>query len=186
LNPAAVLIPLCVVAVAFDIFCLADVARAEQVRHLPRWAWALLCLSAVGGVIYVLVGRVPAAREYQRGYGAAISTLNAADDVVGSAVPVSAEFDLRQWAAERKSALRAAAAGSGYFQLPAWFAPLADDLGSLLDPVGFDRWSFTPTDPFLRGYQAALRDTGGTQPRRPPLAEERPPAPESAADNLQH
>jgi len=27
-------------AAGFEIFCLVDVARAEEIRYLPRWAWA--------------------------------------------------------------------------------------------------------------------------------------------------
>jgi hypothetical protein len=61
-------------------------------------------------------------------------------------------------AGSQKADLRQRTAGPGPFELPAWFVPLADDLGSLLEAVGYDRWSFTPITPFLRGYQAALRD----------------------------
>lgn len=60
--------------------------------------------------------------------------------------------------------MRDAAARSGTFLLPAWFAPLADDLGSLLDPVGYDRWWFTPTAPFVRGYEAGLRTARESAP----------------------
>jgi hypothetical protein len=33
---------------------------AERVRFLPRWAWAVACLIVIplGGVLYLLVGRV--------------------------------------------------------------------------------------------------------------------------------
>lgn len=157
-NPAAVLIPLIVAAAGFDVFCLVDLVRAEQVRHLPRWAWAILCLNAVGGIIYLAVGRVRTAHEYERGYQAALSTLSKAGEVIWPVLGDQASQDLLRWAQSRKAALRETAAGPGPFQWPAWFAPLAGDLGSLLDPVGFDQWSFTPTTPFLRGYQAALRD----------------------------
>ena len=156
MNPALLLVPPC----AFVAFCLVDIVRAEQVRRLPRWAWAIISLNAGGGIIYLLVGRVPARHEYRRGYRAAMATTSAAGDVTWPALgdTASSEFDLRQWAAAQQTALRAAASGATPFRLPAWFAPLADDLGSLLDPVGFDRWSFTPTDPFVRGYQAGLRN----------------------------
>ncbi len=59
-------------------------------------------------------------------------------------------------------AVREAAAGPGPFQLPARFAPLADDLGTWLDPVGYSRWAFTPAIPFMRGYEAALREAHQT------------------------
>ena len=164
----AVLIAVEAVAVAFVLFCLADLARAEQVRYLPRWAWAVICMVSVplGGIIYLAAGRVRTAREYRRGYRAAQSTIARSGDVIWPALGDQAgeEFDLRRWAQAQRAAVREASAGVGPFQLPAWFTPLAGDLGSLIDPVGYEKWSFMPTMPFIRGYQAALRDAG--QPGR--------------------
>ncbi len=159
LNPAVVWIPALAVAGGFVVFCLVDLARVEEVRYLPRWAWALICLEVPGGIIYLAVGRVRAQHEYQRGYQAAMSTVSRAGKSVWPAIDdlASEEFDLRRWALSQRAALGAAMAGPGPFRPPAWFEPLAGDLGSLLDPVGFDRWSFTPTGAFVRGYQAALR-----------------------------
>jgi hypothetical protein len=56
-------------AVAFDAFCLADVARAEQVRYLPRWGWALICLiqSPGGGIAYLSIGHVSRPRPVPPG-----------------------------------------------------------------------------------------------------------------------
>lgn len=58
MSPAA-LVPLLMVAAGFEVFCLVDLARAEAVRYLPRWAWAIICLVSVpfGGIVYLLVGR---------------------------------------------------------------------------------------------------------------------------------
>ncbi|MEX1281441.1 MAG: PLD nuclease N-terminal domain-containing protein [Acidimicrobiia bacterium] len=58
--PWAALVPVIVVAVGFVAFCLVDIARHE-VRHLPKWLWALICLLSVplGGIVYLLVGRGP-------------------------------------------------------------------------------------------------------------------------------
>jgi hypothetical protein len=60
-GPAlAALIPLLLVAVAFDAFCLADLARADDVRYLPKWVWALvICLisAPIGGIAYLVAGR---------------------------------------------------------------------------------------------------------------------------------
>jgi hypothetical protein len=55
----AALIPLLVVVVGFDIYCLEDIARTDQVYYLPRWAWALLCLvvSPWAGMVYLTIGR---------------------------------------------------------------------------------------------------------------------------------
>jgi hypothetical protein len=35
-------------------------ARADRVRFLPKWAWAVACLIQIplGGVAYLLLGRV--------------------------------------------------------------------------------------------------------------------------------
>jgi hypothetical protein len=56
--PVAALVPLVLLAVGFVGFCLYDLSRAE-VRYLPKWAWALICLLSVpaGGIVYLLVGR---------------------------------------------------------------------------------------------------------------------------------
>jgi hypothetical protein len=55
--PAILLV---VLAVCFDGFCLADLARAGEVRYLPKWAWVLACLvqSPFGGIMYLSAGRV--------------------------------------------------------------------------------------------------------------------------------
>jgi hypothetical protein len=57
--PFTALAPLIVVAVGFVAYCLVDLARAPSVRHLPKWAWAVICVMSVplGGIIYLIVGR---------------------------------------------------------------------------------------------------------------------------------
>ena len=54
----AALIPIAVLAVGFAGYCLFDLSRAD-VRYLPKWAWAVVCLLSipVGGIVYLLVGR---------------------------------------------------------------------------------------------------------------------------------
>jgi hypothetical protein len=46
--------------IGFDGFCLSDIARAAQVRYLPKWAWALICLAQIplGGIMYLSIGRI--------------------------------------------------------------------------------------------------------------------------------
>jgi hypothetical protein len=45
---------------AWEIFLLNDLTYAERVRFLPRWLWACLCLLAIplGGIAYLIIGRV--------------------------------------------------------------------------------------------------------------------------------
>lgn len=63
MNPLPVtFIALAVVAVvAWDGFCLRDLARADpaKVRYLPKWAWAVVTLISCpwGGLLYVIFGR---------------------------------------------------------------------------------------------------------------------------------
>lgn len=59
-RTALALLPLAVLAVAFVVYCLADIARSD-VRYLPKWAWALVCLVSIplGGLVYLLLGRQP-------------------------------------------------------------------------------------------------------------------------------
>ena len=39
--PWAGVLPIIVVAVGFIVYCLIDISRHE-VKHLPKWAWALI------------------------------------------------------------------------------------------------------------------------------------------------
>ena len=51
--------------IGFDGYCLADIARSGQVRYLPKWAWALICLAQTpaGGIAYLCAGRGGRARS---------------------------------------------------------------------------------------------------------------------------
>ena len=46
--------------VCWEVFCLADLVRADRVRFFPKWVWAVACLIQIplGGVLYLLLGRV--------------------------------------------------------------------------------------------------------------------------------
>ena len=59
----AALAPILVLLAAFLIYCLVDLTRSE-VQHLPKWAWAIVCLISVplGGIIYLTLGRKPRVR----------------------------------------------------------------------------------------------------------------------------
>jgi hypothetical protein len=54
-----ILLGLVVVPAGFVALCLADLARAAEVRYLPKWGWALACLLSVplGGIMYLSIGR---------------------------------------------------------------------------------------------------------------------------------
>lgn len=58
---------LCVLAAGagFVIFCLSDLARADKVRYLPKWGWAIACLVQVplGGIMYLSAGRIKGTRS---------------------------------------------------------------------------------------------------------------------------
>jgi hypothetical protein len=58
--PWAALAPLLVLLAVFLIYCLFDLYRSE-VQHLPKWAWAIICVISVpiGGIIYLTMGRKP-------------------------------------------------------------------------------------------------------------------------------
>lgn len=63
MNAALVLIPLGVLAAGFVVFCLVDLARAQEVRYLPKWGWAILCLGIGltipwGGIAYLVFGKI--------------------------------------------------------------------------------------------------------------------------------
>jgi len=63
MNPALITVIAlgAVLVVAWDGFCLRDLIRAEPaaVRHLPKLAWAAVCLISCpwGGLLYVIAGR---------------------------------------------------------------------------------------------------------------------------------
>jgi hypothetical protein len=56
----AALVPVIVLAVAFEVFCLLDLTRAQEVRYLPKWVWAIICLISIpiGGIVYLVLGRI--------------------------------------------------------------------------------------------------------------------------------
>lgn len=46
--------------IGWEILCLGQVVLADRVRFLPRWVWAVACLIFIplGGILYLLAGRV--------------------------------------------------------------------------------------------------------------------------------
>jgi hypothetical protein len=54
------LLPLLVVALGLDVYCLVDLVRAPSVRYLPKGIWALIivCISCpIGALLYLFLGR---------------------------------------------------------------------------------------------------------------------------------
>ncbi|MGO9218679.1 MAG: hypothetical protein ACLP5E_13090 [Streptosporangiaceae bacterium] len=63
MNKVLVLIPVLVLAAGFVVFCEVDLARAEEVRYLPKWVWAIFCMGIgltipFGGIAYLVFGKV--------------------------------------------------------------------------------------------------------------------------------
>ena len=59
-NPLAVLLPVILLVLLVDIYCLRDLARAPSVRYLPKFGWALVILfvsAPFGAMIYLFAGR---------------------------------------------------------------------------------------------------------------------------------
>lgn len=53
------ILPLLLLALAVDIYCLVDLVRAPSVRYLPKVMWALIiCVSfPAGALLYMFLGR---------------------------------------------------------------------------------------------------------------------------------
>lgn len=53
------LLPLLVIELALLVIALIDLVRRDQVRYLPKWAWAviILLLNFLGPIAYLLIGR---------------------------------------------------------------------------------------------------------------------------------
>ena len=56
---AAPVILLGFVLLGFVVYCWVDLARAKQVRYLPKWLWAIVCLISIplGGIVYLVFGK---------------------------------------------------------------------------------------------------------------------------------
>jgi hypothetical protein len=54
-----VVIMAAVLVLGFDGFCVFNLARACEVRFLPKWVWAVITLMSfpMGGILYLTIGR---------------------------------------------------------------------------------------------------------------------------------
>jgi hypothetical protein len=55
----ALLIPILIVLLALDVFCLVDLFRSEEGSYLPKWAWAIviILMHLLGPIGYLIFGR---------------------------------------------------------------------------------------------------------------------------------
>ena len=55
----AIPLPILVVVLALDVFCFVDLYRADDVRNLPKWAWAviMIVIHFLGAIAYLFFGR---------------------------------------------------------------------------------------------------------------------------------
>ncbi|MGK0716105.1 PLD nuclease N-terminal domain-containing protein [Leucobacter sp. W1153] len=53
------LTPLLALTALLIVWSLVDIARRPSVRHLPKWAWAIITLMAtpLGAILYLVIGR---------------------------------------------------------------------------------------------------------------------------------
>lgn len=103
-----------------------------------------------------------ATAEFQRGYRRASEVT---DEAFFSELDNLARlnFNVRLWAERWRQSAGYTAAGLDVslppgFYPPSWWVALADGLGALVDPIGIDEYSFQPSQAFVNGYEAALRD----------------------------
>lgn len=89
---SAVAIPVLAAAVAFAAWCLVDLARAGQLRYLPKWVWAVvICVSVPwGGLVYLIFGKArPAASVPWKAAVAEEAGIAASGPLFARRVPVS-------------------------------------------------------------------------------------------------
>lgn len=103
---------------------------------------------------------VAARAEFQRGYRAGLEDVGDMPWAILENL-ASARFDLFTKLAAWREGYAPTRPGPG-FDPPHWFVMLMNRFGSMIDPIGFDATSFTPTRKFVQGYAAALRDAWGT------------------------
>jgi Phospholipase_D-nuclease N-terminal len=60
MNPALPPLLVLILLLGFDAFCLVDLARADEVRYLPKlwWGLAICCFTPFGGIAYLSAGRL--------------------------------------------------------------------------------------------------------------------------------
>ena len=130
---------------------LERLSPAEDAPYARRPKDAAELLAAAVGSL-----REGAAREYENGYRTALGMVSHVGPAVWPALHglAGVGFDLKRWAAD----LRRFGPDE---QDPEWYDPIVEDLGNLVTVNQPE----VPSEPFIRGYQAALRDAWDTVER---------------------
>jgi hypothetical protein len=132
-------------------------------------------------------------QEWQRGYhdGVRFAPQLGWQSLDGLA---NRDFDLKRWLESWRNGwldVQMDRAPTGA-TAAAWLPALADLLGSYVDPIGYDQWSFTPSRSYLDGFVDGLRavwaNAAATQPGRiqaatNPLTPPSPAAPNDLSDD---
>lgn len=53
------LLPLLIIEIGLLVISLVDLIRRENVKHLPKWAWAviIIVINFIGPIAYLIIGR---------------------------------------------------------------------------------------------------------------------------------
>jgi hypothetical protein len=94
--------------------------------------------------------------DYQDGYRAALRRLPDLNWHILTGYAVEG-FDLHKWLKGWRTNISHSATQNRFAEIPESVLKIADDVGDLLNPVGFDQWSFRRTPPWLHGYGDGLR-----------------------------
>lgn len=129
--------------------------------------------------------RALATADYQEGYRAALKRL---PDLDWFALAEFAKdgFDLHKWIGGRVNGIQFLLGRNMSLEdaTPGWLPPIADDIGSIADPIGFDRWSFRKTPPWERGYADGLRAGYEAALAAGVMTAAAAPAPTAAAESM--
>jgi hypothetical protein len=50
------LIPILTLQVVFSIYCFITIAK-NPVKFIQKWAWSILCISTIGCIAFLILGR---------------------------------------------------------------------------------------------------------------------------------